>query len=239
MAYIIAIGAYLLALMIFGLVVAHKKVKTSDDMVTGGHRIPFIVLVGTLLATWCGGGGITGSASVVYTGGPWVGLLTFAAPPIGIILLYFIAGKVRKSNKVTVPEIMEARYGKAASIISALCVMLAYVGVLATQLKAAADIIVLLCSSSGVEISHGLALTICTVIIAVITVGGGLFGFLGMLLGVPVFATLYMLISDFTERALRKQGKPIQTKAYFSIRQVADLPAGETGKEETHGDSAG
>src|SRR5699024_2472232 len=85
-----------------------------------------------------------------------------------------IAGKVRKSNKVTVPEIMEARYGKAASIISALCVMLAYVGVLATQLKAAADIIVLLCSSSGVEISHGVALAICTIIIAVITVGGGL-----------------------------------------------------------------
>lgn len=76
-------------------------------------------------------------------------------------------------------------------------------------------------------------------ILVSITVGGGLFGFPGMLLGVPVFATLYMLISDYTERALRKQGKPIQTKAYFSIRQVADLPAGETGKEETHGDSAG
>ena len=157
MTYIVAISAYLVLLTIFGLIVARKKVKTSDDMVTGGHRIPFIILVGTLLATWCGGGGITGSASVVYTGGPWVGLITFAAPPIGIILLYFIAGKVRKSNKVTVPEIMGARYGKAASIIAALCVMLAYVGVLATQLKAAADIIVLLCASSGIEISHGLA----------------------------------------------------------------------------------
>ncbi len=174
MSYIIAIGAYLLLLLIYGLVIAHKKVKTADDMVTGGHRIPFIILVGSLLATWCGGGGITGSAGVVYSGGPWVGAITFAAPPIGIILLYFIAGKVRKSNKVTVPEIMEARYGTAASIISALCVMLAYVGVLATQLKAAADILVLLCSSSGIEVSHGLALTICTVIIAVITVGGGL-----------------------------------------------------------------
>ena len=174
MGYLIAISVYLLALVIYGLVIAHKKVKTADDMVTGGHRIPFIILVGSLLATWCGGGGITGSAGVVYTGGPWVGAITFAAPPIGIILLYFIAGKVRKSNKVTVPEIMEARYGKAASIISALCVMLAYVGVLATQLKAAADIIVLLCSSSGVEISHGVALAICTIIIAVITVGGGL-----------------------------------------------------------------
>ena len=174
MSYIIAISVYLILLMVYGLVLAKKKVKTADDMVTGGHRIPFIILVGSLLATWCGGGGITGSAGVVYSGGPWVGAITFAAPPIGIILLYFIAGKVRKSNKVTVPEIMEARYGKAASIISALCVMLAYVGVLATQLKAAADIMVLLCASSGIELSHGLALTICTVIIAVITVGGGL-----------------------------------------------------------------
>lgn len=103
-----------------------------------------------------------------------MGAITFAAPPIGIILLYFIAGKVRKSNKVTVPEIMGARYGQSASIISAVCVMLAYVGVLATQLKAAADILVLLCSSSGVEISRGLALVICTTIIVVITVGGGL-----------------------------------------------------------------
>jgi len=174
MSYIIAIGAYLFLLMIYGLVIAHKKVKTADDMVTGGHRIPFIILVGSLLATWCGGGGITGNASIIYNGGPWVGAITFAAPPIGIILLYFIAGKVRKSNKVTVPEIMGARYGKAASIIAALCVMLAYVGVLATQLKAAADILVLLCSSSGVEISRGLALVICTTIIVVITVGGGL-----------------------------------------------------------------
>ena len=174
MGYLIAISVYLLALVIYGLVIAHKKVKTADDMVTGGHRIPFIILVGSLLATWCGGGGITGSAGVVYSGGPWVGAITFAAPPIGIILLYFIAGKVRKSNKVTVPEIMGARYGKAASIISALCVMLAYVGVLATQLKAAANVLVLLCSSSGVELSHGMALTICTVVIVVITVGGGM-----------------------------------------------------------------
>ena len=174
MSYIIAIGAYLFLLMIYGLVIAHKKVKTADDMVTGGHRIPFIILVGSLLATWCGGGGITGNASIIYNGGPWVGAITFAAPPIGIILLYFIAGKVRTSNKVTVPEIMGARYGQSASIISAVCVMLAYVGVLATQLKAAADILVLLCSSSGVEISRGLALVICTTIIVVITVGGGL-----------------------------------------------------------------
>lgn len=175
MSYIIAIGAYLFLLMIYGLVIAHKKVKTADDMVTGGHRIPFIILVGSLLATWCGGGGITGNASIIYNGGPWVGAITFAAPPIGIIRCISSRARSGKSNKVTVPEIMGAVTAKAPASFPAVCVMLAYVGVLATQLKAAADILVLLCSSSGVEISRGLALVICTTIIVVITVGGGLY----------------------------------------------------------------
>lgn len=74
-------------------------------------------------------------------------------------------------------------------------------------------------------------------ILVAITVGGGLFGFGGMLLGVPVFAALYMLIGDGAERALRKRGRPVETSKYFSIRQVADLSTGESGKEEDHGDS--
>ena len=174
MGYIVAISAYLIAIMVYGLVLARKKVKNTEDMIVGGRQIPYIILVGSLLATWCGGGGITGSAGVVYSGGPWVGAITFAAPPIGIILLYFIAGKVRKTNKVTVPEIMGARYGTSANIISAICVMLAYIGVLATQLKAAGNILVLLCASSGIEISIVTATLICTAIIIVITVGGGM-----------------------------------------------------------------
>ena len=83
MSYIIAIGAYLVLLMIYGLVIAHKKVKTTDDMMTGGHKIPFIILVGSLLATWCGGGGITRHGRGGGTGGAggWgVGLFTTAHP---------------------------------------------------------------------------------------------------------------------------------------------------------------
>ena len=43
MTYIVAISAYLVLLTIFGLIVARKKVKTSDDMVTGGHRIQMCI----------------------------------------------------------------------------------------------------------------------------------------------------------------------------------------------------
>ena len=60
-------------------------------------------------------------------------------------------------------------------------------------------------------------------ILVSITVGGGMFGFIGMLLGVPVFAVIYMLISDWVDRRLSARGKTVRTDDYFSIRSVGDL----------------
>lgn len=51
-------------------------------------------------------------------------------------------------------------------------------------------------------------------ILIAILVGGGLFGMLGMFLGVPVFAVLYMLIKDFIEGRLRKRQLPRKTADY-------------------------
>ena len=41
-----------------------------------------------------------------------------------------------------------------------------------------------------------------------ILVGGGFFGFAGLLLGVPVFATVYMLVTRWVNRWLRKKDIP-------------------------------
>ena len=49
-----------------------------------------------------------------------------------------------------------------------------------------------------------------------ITVGGGLFGIVGMLLGVPVFAVFYALFSEFVVAKLRKKSLPGETEAYVS-----------------------
>lgn len=43
-------------------------------------------------------------------------------------------------------------------------------------------------------------------VLVAIVVGGGLFGFAGMLLGVPTFAVLYSLIKEWTERRLEEKG---------------------------------
>ncbi len=56
-----------------------------------------------------------------------------------------------------------------------------------------------------------------------ITVAGSLFGFTGMLLGVPVFAVLYMLLSETVAEQLRRKKQPVETTAYVGLQQVADL----------------
>ncbi len=47
-----------------------------------------------------------------------------------------------------------------------------------------------------------------------ILIGGGLFGILGMLLGVPVCAVIYMLFKEFIEGRLRKRKLPLKTNDY-------------------------
>ncbi len=60
-----------------------------------------------------------------------------------------------------------------------------------------------------------------------ITVAGGLFGFAGMLLGVPVFAVIYMLVNDYVIARLKQKKMPAETAEYFAIQKVADLPQQE------------
>ena len=169
MSYLYVILAYLVILVLVGLYIGHRKVKNSEDFVVAGRSLPFIVLVGTLLASWCGGGGVTGSPNVIHTYGPYVGIIHFLGPPLGIIALYFVAGKVRKSAKYTIPEIFEARYGKTGSMISAICIILAYIGISATQFKAAGQIINV---TTGMD--QGLATVIAAVGIVILTVSGGM-----------------------------------------------------------------
>ena len=47
-----------------------------------------------------------------------------------------------------------------------------------------------------------------------ILLGGGLFGVMGMLLGVPVFAVIYMLVKDYVENRLKKRKLPCSTEKY-------------------------
>lgn len=59
-----------------------------------------------------------------------------------------------------------------------------------------------------------------------IFVGGGLFGFAGMLLGVPVFAVLYALFSEFIAHLLKKKRLSHRTRDYHDL-DVNNPPAAD------------
>ena len=64
-----------------------------------------------------------------------------------------------------------------------------------------------------------------------IFVGGGLFGFAGMLLGVPVFAVIYAMFSEFVAYRLKKKRLSHRTKDYYDLDADAP-PAADPPKTE-------
>ena len=80
-----------------------------------------------------------------------------------------------------------------------------------------------------------------------ITIGGGLFGIPGMLLGVPVFAVIYLLFAEFVSSKLKRKNMPDKTEVYAGDTSEFDddygaeqdaVPAAETGAEPVGGATA-
>jgi predicted PurR-regulated permease PerM len=59
-----------------------------------------------------------------------------------------------------------------------------------------------------------------------ILIGGGMFGFLGILLGVPVFGVIYYIVRRLVNFGIRQKGLPTETKKYVAVSGVNS----ETGK---------
>ncbi|WP_240839007.1 sodium:solute symporter family protein [Acidaminobacter sp. JC074] len=159
---------YLLLLVVVGLILAKREVKTSDDFVVAGRKLPLFVLIGTLLATWIGSGTITGAANFIYTRGPLAGILYFIGAPLGIVILYFIANKVRDLAKYTIPQILETKYGSLARTISSICIILAYVGIISYQFKGGGYVLNL---TTGMELETGVLVSAVVIILLAVTGG--------------------------------------------------------------------
>ena len=57
-------------------------------------------------------------------------------------------------------------------------------------------------------------------VIFAITLFGGLFGVLGMFIGVPIFAVIYAGIKSIVNTALKKKNLPCDTQAYVNVGSI-------------------
>lgn len=65
-----------------------------------------------------------------------------------------------------------------------------------------------------------------------ILVGGGLFGVLGMFVGVPAFAVIYEFTKEYLEKRLREKKLPEKTESYKVIKGVKEKDEIEGGAEQ-------
>lgn len=159
MTYFWVIIAYLVLLILVGFY-RGRLVKTQEDFMVAGRRLSAKVLVGTLLATWIGSGSIIGGAGLAYRKG--LPALWFDAGVwVAIVVLYLIAGRVRKFAQFTVPDMLEARYNVQARILGSLVTIIAYTAIVSYQFKAGGMVLNLV---TGISADQGMIITALFVI---------------------------------------------------------------------------
>jgi len=124
---------YLVILFVFGLRVS-KRLKSKEDFLVAGRTLTAPVLVGTLLASWIGSGDIFSVSDLSYNHG-YSSLIGSAGGWLGIIIVFFIAARVRRFGQFTVPDILEARYNKWARILATITTIVAYVTIVSYQFR--------------------------------------------------------------------------------------------------------
>jgi solute:Na+ symporter, SSS family len=113
-----------------------RTTKTQDDFMVAGRSVPTWYLVGTLVCTWVGSGSLFGGAGLAFREG--IGDLWMSAGAwVGIVLVYFLAHRVRRIAQYTVADILEKRYTPLARVLGTLTVIVAYTAIAGYQYRGA------------------------------------------------------------------------------------------------------
>jgi len=170
------IGAYLIAMIVIGLVVV-KKIKNTDDYYLGGRSFGPLVLMATVCATIIGGSGLMGRAGVAYSSG-FKAIMTAVPYLLGMLIFSGFAGRISavgtSFNITSIPDLFERRFGKATKVTLGALIAFTMMGTVAAQVTATATIINMLGGEIGVSYEMG-ALIACAVFI-IYTATSGLFG---------------------------------------------------------------
>lgn len=201
--YLIVVVAYLLVLVTVA-IVKSRQVKTKADFMVAGRSVPTYLLVATLVCTWVGSGSLFGGAGLAFRMG--VGDLWMSAGAwLGIIVVMFIAARVRRIADYSVPELLERRYNSAARFLGTIVIMIAYLSIAAYQFRGAGRLLNLvtpinedLTALTGWDLPWGTMIS--AVVIMVFTALAGMVSvvaidvFNGSLMIAGVFVALFLLV---------------------------------------------
>jgi Na+/proline symporter len=146
-----------------------RRVKTKDDMMVASRSIPIGKMVFTLICTWIGSGTFIAGAEFAAKAG-WSALWQPAGAWVGIIIIYFLASKIRTFGQYTVGDILEVRYGSLARIVGAIAILISFTVIVSYQFKAGGYILNAI-SDGAISNEQGMFMSFLFVIVFT-TIGG-------------------------------------------------------------------
>ena len=173
---LLIIAAYLIAMVLIGLVVV-RKVRNMDDYYLGGRSFGPLVLMATVCATIIGGSGLMGRAGVAYSSG-FKAIMTALPYLLGMFIFSGFAGRISAVGTTfgvsSIPDLFEQRFGKSAKVTLGALIAFTMMGTVASQVTATATIINMLGNEIGISYEMGAIIACCVFIIYTAT--SGLFG---------------------------------------------------------------
>jgi len=167
MIYVVVVALYLVFLV--GVSFHRSRlVKTQDDFMVAGRSVPWYFLVGTLVCTWIGSGSLFAGAGRGFREG-FSALWMSAGAWVGIAIVYFLAGRVRRIAQYTVPDLLETRYHPAARLLGTLAIVIAYLTIAGYQFIGGGRLLNVLFPS--IDPSTGKAIICLLVILFTVTAG--------------------------------------------------------------------
>lgn len=163
------IALFLIFVVLVG-VIASRKTKDSDGYMVANRSSGYFLIVGTLFATFWGGGTVLGGTGAAFNDGV-MGVIEdpFAAGLALIIVGVFFVKTLRKLNLTSVGELYDRRYNKNVSYGASALMIPTYVIWTAVQLLAIGKIANVL---FGVNFMF--AFLLAAVVVVLYTVLGGL-----------------------------------------------------------------
>jgi Na+/proline symporter len=156
------LGMYVLAF------VARRRIRTHEDFVVAGRRLPLSLAWATLLATWFGAGTLlTVTDEVSRHGVRRAALDPFGAGICLVLAGLFFARPLWEMKLLTLSDFFRRRFGARAEILSALIMVPTYFGWIAVQFIALASLF---------ELFFDIPLAIGIPLVAVVAMGYTLLG---------------------------------------------------------------
>ena len=165
----VVVGAYLAAMLAIGWWSGKKRVSGMTDFLIAGRGLGLVLCTAAMAATHFGGGALIGGAEYGFrhgVAGAWYGIAT----GVGLILLgFFTASRFRSLMLYTMPDYLAKRYGgNAIRLMGASLSLVALIGILAAQVKAAGS------AFTVIGLDATLAAVLATAVFIAYTAMGGL-----------------------------------------------------------------